>query len=373
MSRTWLRRTFLEQNHFTAGLSKSVPQESTEFFVPEELEASTDFSVQRLRQHPEIAPSDAGMFGLRAGGEICYVDWCPSIRGAIETVLSAEEADSLFQRSSAQLSSDLSRRWLDRTINPHQFLNDGRLCWYVTATRLTREDSKKLPRASLAARRAFESSRDVAKRGISWLSVLVYYVAVAAVAAGFLYGGYWLMTSSETASPAQTIDSGETPSDSPVDPEEPDIPYGGFSSYSYTGCDSTVDEYGDEVWGDGFQDEEECLQDEWDNREGEAWTTYSESFVSASDEGCASVFELTADGMLYSDDYEFSSADCGNIDPGLPEDVAPSMLPDFPEDEGAAFGFEAGCAAIFDWMEYDEVYWGDYSFTVDDCYSQNPY
>jgi hypothetical protein len=116
----------------------------------------------------------------------------------------------------------------------------------------------------------------------------------------------------------------------------------------------------------------DCRQTDWENQEGDDWDNYHDRFEDGFSDGCDALFNVSSDGSLYDDtQYEYTSTDCLDQDPGDGSDSAPADLPDDPEQQGYDDGFDAGCQAVFDAAGTDVLYSGQDEFTVDDCTSQN--
>ena len=112
----------------------------------------------------------------------------------------------------------------------------------------------------------------------------------------------------------------------------------------------------------------DCAEVYWDNREGQAWNDYVDAYVTAFDEGCASVFADAPNGSLYADEIEYSDSDCGSASELDAEesDLLPADVPDQPADAGTEAGSYDGCVSIFDDVG-GELYYGDTAYDESMC------
>jgi hypothetical protein len=121
--------------------------------------------------------------------------------------------------------------------------------------------------------------------------------------------------------------------------------------------------------GDEVEITVDCAQVDWKNQEGPGWDAFNDGYANGFDEGCQELFDQSPDGSLYEDDYEYSVADCQNLNPGdgsAASDV-PADAPDDPESAGVEIGRLDGCQALFAEQGVWSLNWGTDSYTEDDC------
>lgn len=116
----------------------------------------------------------------------------------------------------------------------------------------------------------------------------------------------------------------------------------------------------------------DCTQRDWDDQDGEVWDSFSSGFTSGFSDGCDALFSDTPNGNLYNDDTEYWVTDCTNLESEPSDADVPADVPDDPESEGEAIGFDAGCQALFDDAGTDELYWGETSVDATACQAQVP-
>jgi hypothetical protein len=139
-----------------------------------------------------------------------------------------------------------------------------------------------------------------------------------------------------------------------------------------TGCD-VVDQSpaAGEVAAEGDEVEItiDCAQVDWENQEGSDWAAFNDAYSIGFDDGCQAVFDVSPDGSLYEDDYEYTAFDCQNLNPGDASYVSdvPVDVPDDAEAAGAELGQLDGCQALFNEEGVWSLNWGETSITVDDC------
>lgn len=351
----------------------STDGDPSDFFIPDGLDKPTRYKIQRIREYPDLVPDEPGCIGIYVDEEICFVDWSSSMRERVKANLIGAGIDELLELPDAMLSPHLTALSREPDFDVHGWLSRARLYWLAVESRPKYQPPPPPQHRKLeAARQWLEGNSDslrIARARIA-LTLWVGAIVLAIGAAGY-FGVKHLPELAAENTPASAETEPPAAADTPLSAAEEPQPY--EDSYTSSDCEPSADEYGDEVWGEGFENESDCLQSEWEYREGEGWSAFVDAFDSATTEGCESLFALTEDGMLYSDDYEFSDSDCSSISPASAEDVAPSYLPDDAESEGASLGFEAGCDAIFEWMEYEVVYWGNDAYSVEDCYAESFY
>jgi hypothetical protein len=94
----------------------------------------------------------------------------------------------------------------------------------------------------------------------------------------------------------------------------------------------------------------DCSQVYWEDRRGTAWEEFSDAYAEGYSEGCENVFDLSPNGSLYLDDWEYSWVDCPSAGPYEAEDSdgVPYEVPDLPDLIGTEVGEHDGCIAFFD-------------------------
>jgi len=113
-------------------------------------------------------------------------------------------------------------------------------------------------------------------------------------------------------------------------------------------------------------------QEKWDERVGQDWQSFVDSFAEGASLACSSFFN-TDNGKLYAsgDQNEWVVEDCEGLDTDNPESATyvdvPFERPGTPEQAGMDAGIENACSALFDVAGVDEFAWGTDRFTVDDC------
>lgn len=139
-----------------------------------------------------------------------------------------------------------------------------------------------------------------------------------------------------------------------------------------TGCE-VVDQSpaAGEIVADGDEVEitVDCAHVDWENQEGPGWDAFNDGYANGFDEGCQELFDQSPDGSLYEDDYEYTVADCQNLNSGdgsAASDV-PADAPDDPESAGVEIGRLDGCQALFAERGVWSLNWGTDSYTEDDC------
>jgi len=112
-----------------------------------------------------------------------------------------------------------------------------------------------------------------------------------------------------------------------------------------------VDPAGPYTTSDVVTIELDCRQRDWDNQDGDVWDEFASAYATGFDDGCSTVFaQLSPDGSLYVDGYEYSDLDCAigsEFDAASATDL-PSEVPDAPDEVGAELGSYDGCVSIFD-------------------------
>ena len=144
------------------------------------------------------------------------------------------------------------------------------------------------------------------------------------------------------------------------------------------GSDSSSDSAGLDSYSDGESqspypsDSSSSEQSDWEAQVGVAWDEFAAAFEDAGYSACEDFFNITNNGSMYADDYEYTSADCQNsfaADAASPTYASiPPDLPDDPTYEGEQAGIQEACEGFFDSEQITELYWGDSDvYTVDDC------
>jgi hypothetical protein len=117
----------------------------------------------------------------------------------------------------------------------------------------------------------------------------------------------------------------------------------------------------------------DCRQRDWESQDGDDWMSYTDAFDGAAQEGCEALFGETDNGSLYEDDTEYTALDCESVSLPAADEAPPTDVPDDAASEGGRAGFDGGCAALFESFLSYTVYWGNDSYSEDDCTNLNPY
>jgi hypothetical protein len=114
----------------------------------------------------------------------------------------------------------------------------------------------------------------------------------------------------------------------------------------------------------------DCAQRNWDAREGSDWDDFASAYAEGFSAGCEEVFDLSPDGSLYVDDWEYSWIDCGSADEYDAEDAegVPAEVPDMPEVAGDELGRYDGCIGLFDEVG-GVLFYGNQAFDTTLCTS----
>jgi len=136
----------------------------------------------------------------------------------------------------------------------------------------------------------------------------------------------------------------------PLDTVSPDGEL--IDSYDVVDCLlEDVQPLGPYMPGDNVTIEIDCRQRDWDRQEGDVWDEFALAYAAGFDDGCSAVFsDLSPDGYLYADDFEYSDLDCSiGSEFDAPEATGlPSDVPDSPAQVGSELGAYDGCVRIFD-------------------------
>lgn len=114
----------------------------------------------------------------------------------------------------------------------------------------------------------------------------------------------------------------------------------------------------------------ECLQRDWENREGSAWELFVASFASGADKGCGVLFSFSPTATLYAGNREYTPNDCRlatDDDPESADVEIPGEAPDDPRALGISLGLVHGCNALFDAKLIRVLFYGNDGFTADRC------
>ena len=113
----------------------------------------------------------------------------------------------------------------------------------------------------------------------------------------------------------------------------------------------------------------DCSQVDWSNQEGPQWEAFNDAYTSSFDDGCEALFDQSPNGSFYEDDYEYTTVDCENENPGDASDASdvPTDVPDDPDGTGSELGELDGCRALFENQGVVSLNYGTDSITEEDC------